>query len=153
MALAVAESGLDAEGVPELVAAHLALMRQITPPEFVFALDSSGLAAANVTFLVARDGDRPVGCGALARLSATDGEIKSMHVLAAERGKGHSRALLAAIEDRARAAGLTRLWLETGFTGHFAAAQGLYRAAGYVPCGPFADYVENGHSAFFTKTL
>src|SRR5688572_5438027 len=153
MTVEVRPGGVDDPGVPELLATHLDHMRAITPPEFVFAFDSAALAAPHVSFFTARDGDDVVGCGALSQLDDENGEIKSMHVREASRGRGIAGALLAHVEAHARSLGLRSLWLETGVTEHFAPAQALYRAHGYQPCGPFGAYTDNGHSAFFTKRL
>lgn len=144
---------VDDPGVAELLATHLDHMRSITPPEFVFAFDADALAAEHVSFFTARLGGQLVGCGALARLDAERGEVKSMHVREAARGQGIAGALLTQVEARACELGLRSLWLETGVTEHFAPAQALYLANGYTPCGPFGSYTDNGHSAFFTKSL
>jgi putative acetyltransferase len=128
-------------------------MRSITPSEFVFAFDADALAAPHVSFFTATSGGHLVGCGALAQLDDERGEIKSMHVREAARGQGIAGALLARVEEHAKGLGLRTLWLETGVTEHFAAAQALYRAHGYEACGPFGSYADNGHSAFFAKSL
>lgn len=39
----ITESALDEPGVPQLIEAHLALMRAASPPGFVCALDPPGL--------------------------------------------------------------------------------------------------------------
>ena len=153
MTVAVTLGGVDDPGVPELLATHLAHMRAITPPGFVFAFDSGALAAPHVSFFTARVADEIVGCGALAQLDAERGEIKSMHVREAARGRGIAGAVLTRLESHALSLGLRPLWLETGVTDHFAAAQALYRAHGYEACGPFGAYADNGHRAFFTKRL
>jgi putative acetyltransferase len=153
MTVDVTLGGVDDPGVSELLAMHLSHMRAITPPEFVFAFDAGALAAPHVSFFTAREGDELVGCGALAQLDAEQGEIKSMHVRESSRGRGIAGAVLARIEAHARSVGLRSLWLETGVTEHFEAAQALYRVHGYDACGPFGSYTDNGHSAFFTKRL
>ena len=153
MTVDVALGRVDDPGVAELLATHLDHMRLITPPEFVFAFDATALAAPRVSFFTARVGDELVGCGALAQLDDEQGEIKSMHVRESARGRGIAGALLARVEERAAELALRTLWLETGVTEHFAAAQALYRAHGYHACGPFGTYADNGHSAFFTKSL
>jgi putative acetyltransferase len=86
-------------------------------------------------------------------MSAVDGEIKSMHVLASYRRLGLASRILAHIEHEARTAGLTRLWLETGAQPAFAPARRFYATSGYAPCGPFAGYASSPHSAFMTKQL
>ena len=53
----------------------------------------------------------------------------------------------------ARARGVDRVNLETGTGAAFAPARALYASAGFVPCGPFADYVESPYSFFMTLDL
>ena len=153
MTIDVSLGQVDDEGVPDLLATHLAHMRAITPPEFVFAFDPDALTAAHVSFFTARVDGELVGCGALAQIDGERGEVKSMHVRETARGRGIAGALLAHVETHARSLGMRSLWLETGVTEHFAAAQALYRSHGYESCGPFGSYSDNGHSAFFTKAL
>jgi GNAT superfamily N-acetyltransferase len=52
--------------------------------------------------------------GAFKRIDATHAEIKSMHVLAEDRGRGLSKAMLDHLVTQAAQAGFTRLSLETG---------------------------------------
>ncbi len=132
---------------------HTAAMHEDTPPESIHMMDASELAIPEVAFFVAREAGRALAMGAFKRLSGTHGEIKSMHVLAEARGKGLSRTMLARIEAEARAAGLTRLSLETGVQPSFAAARALYETAGYRVCGPFEGYWDDPNSLFMTKDL
>ena len=80
-------------------------------------------------FLVVVHEGRPVGCGGLKRLDDDVGEIKRMYVAPDARGKGLSRMLLEALEDRARELGFTIARLDTG--DRQPAAQRLYEGAGY----------------------
>jgi putative acetyltransferase len=153
MTIDVSLGRVDDPGVPEVLATHLAHMRAITPAGSVFAFELDALAAPHVSFFTARVDGELAGCGALARLDDERGEVKSMHVRQAARGRGIASALLVHVETHARSLGLRSLWLETGVTEHFAAAQALYRSHGYEACGPFGSYTDNGHSAFFTKRL
>lgn len=66
-------------------------------------------------FLVARDADgTAVGCGGLRRLTPDTAEIKRMYVTPSARGTGVAVAVLRALEDEARKAGVRTLLLETG---------------------------------------
>lgn len=91
------------------------------------------------TFLVARVGDRPVGCGGL-RPGPHPGtaEVKRMYVLPAERGRRVAERLLAALEQAAREAGYRALVLETG-TAQPEAIR-LYTRLGWRPVPPFGHY-------------
>lgn len=137
------------EGRRLLGASH-ALLTALYPPEDNFFLSVEGLAAPHIDFWVAEDVGRALGCVALARMDGY-GEVKSLFVDPAARGRGVGAALMAALEARARAAGLPLLRLETGDT--LAEAQRLYRRHGFQGCGPFGDYREGAHSVFMEKRL
>lgn len=144
---------LTGEATRRLIAAHLDEMRLLSPPTAVFAFDVEALRAPDVTFWSAWVGDAIAGCGALRRLDADRGEIKSMHVPAAFRGRGVGRAILRHLIAEARARGMRSLWLETGSAAGFAPAQRLYESAGFTRCGPFDEYIDNGFSVFMTLAL
>lgn len=141
---------------PRLVAllrAHLQGSRAHTAPGSAHALDLSGLRAPDIRMWTAWEGEALLGMGALRRLSAREGEVKSMHTTAAARRRGVASALLAHIIAAARAAGLDRLSLETGAWDYFRPAVALYARHGFVPCPPFADYAEDPNSLFMTLDL
>jgi putative acetyltransferase len=144
---------LTSPAVRQLIATHLATMRAASPPESIHALDPGGLTRPDVQFWSVWVEAELVGCGALQTLSPTDGEIKSMHVRAAWRGRGLAARILTHIEDVARTRGMSRLWLETGSMVEFEPARRLYTAFGYTECDPFADYVDDPSSTFMTKPL
>lgn len=143
-------TGPDA-GVDALLAIHVDLMRALSPEESCHVMTASSLRAAGARVFVGRDsaGDA-VAVGAFRPLSPDEAELKSMHCRQARRGQGLGRALLTHLIAEARAAGFTRLWLETGSQPPFAAARALYEAAGFVPCPPFGDYVDDPLSTFMT---
>ena len=143
-------------GKPDLRAileAHLSLMRATSPPEAVHALDLNELRGPSITFVALRADGEALGVGALKHLDARQGELKSMHTLAARRGQGIGAAILDHLIALARSEGLTRLSLETGATEPFHPAHALYRSRGFEPCGPFADYPEHPFSTFMTRTI
>ena len=129
-----------APDVHELLEAHLAFARSVTPPEDVFALDPVGRLNEKLSYFSARQGGVLVGVGALYELDATHAEIKSMHTVARYRGRGVGRSLLEHLIEVARQRGYQRLSLETGPMEAFAPARAMYAAAGFVPAEPFADY-------------
>ena len=84
-------------------------------------------------FMAERDG-QAIGCCALMAMDDGGFEVAKMCVTPAARGLGLGRALLQACEDAARAAGATRLYLETASS--LKAAGGLYRAFGFIDLPP-----------------
>lgn len=151
--LAIAAEDPLAADLDLLFDRHGADMHADTPPQSIHMLPRSALSAPGIAFFVMRDGGRPVGMGAVKRIGPDHGEIKSMHVLAEERGRGLSRRLLAALVDHAAAAGYGRLSLETGAQPSFVAARGLYAAEGFAECGPFEGYGPDPNSVFMTRSL
>jgi GNAT superfamily N-acetyltransferase len=89
-------------------------------------------------------GDAPVAVGVVRRLAPGVGEIKRMYVVPEARGRGVGRALLAALEDAARALGYERVRLDTGVSQQHARA--LYASAGF---GEIADYNGNPHASYW----
>jgi putative acetyltransferase len=144
---------LTGEKTRALVARHLAGMHEHSPPESVHAFDLDELRAPGVEFWSAWSGDELVAIGALKKIDDQRGELKSMRVPDAWLAKGIGRAMLEHLIARARAAGLTSLWLETGSAPAFEPAIKLYESAGFTRCGPFDDYVEDPFSVFMRRAL
>lgn len=133
-----------------LLKASHALMEELFPPEDNFFLEIDDLCVPEISFFVARDGDRTLGTGAVVD-KGDYGEVKSMFVSPDARGKGVGEALLSQLEATARAKGLKAMKLETGNLLH--AAHRLYERAGFTRCGPFGDYPEANSSIFMEKAL
>jgi putative acetyltransferase len=149
----VVEGGLDDPRVVSLLHAHLLRARAETAPGSAHALDLSGLRAPEVTFWSVWEGNVVVGVGALKRLDAAHGEVKSMYTAAAARGRGVGAAMLREIMAAARARGMARLSLETGSWPYFAPARALYSRHGFEECPPFGEYRLDPNSVFMTLAL
>lgn len=149
----IREGGLDDARVIALLHTHLTRARAETARGSSHALDLSGLRVPEVTFWSAWQDETLAGVGALKRLSVDHGEIKSMHVAEAMRGRGIGSALVRHIIDVARSCGMTRLSLETGSWPYFAPARALYARHGFVECEPFGEYVADPNSVFMTLAL
>lgn len=163
----IVEGGLDDPRVVELLHTHVDTARAVTPPGSSHALDLDGLRSPHIIFfsawersghpvdpaVVIRPVDTLLGVGALKRLSAVYGEVKSMHTAAVARRRGVGTAVLRHIMAAARAKGMRRLSLETGSFAHFAPAVALYRTHGFAECPPFGDYRPDPNSLFMTLEL
>jgi GNAT superfamily N-acetyltransferase len=100
-------------------------------------------------FLVAYLDGEPVGCGGLKRLAPDTVEIKRVYLRPDVRGRGVSRALLAALEDAARDAGYPLIRLDTG--NNQPEALKLFQTSGYEA---IPDYNDNPWASYwFEKRL
>lgn len=147
------EGVFDDAQVRDLLALHMAAMLANSPKDKTHFLDLSGLQAADVRFFTLWDGAALVAMGAYRDHGDDLGEIKSMRTVPARLGEGHGRAMLVHLVSEAKAAGLTRLALETGSGAAFEPALALYRAHGFVDCAPFADYVATDFNQFLMLDL
>ena len=136
-----------------LIERHLTLMHASSPACSVHAMDAARLADAGVRFFAAFEAGEAVAMGALKALSHGGGELKSMHVGEAHRGRGLADAILAHLIDAARASGMTMLYLETGSQDAFAPARAFYARHGFSFCAPFEGYIEDPHSVFMTRKV
>lgn len=123
---AIYQADLDALSPDDLAAARASLA--VEPDEIV------------VTLLVLDD-DVPVATAAVRPSHpdpATEWEVKRVYVTDDHRGRGLSKALMLDLEDRARAAGIRTMILQTGALQP--AAHGLYESLGYERVGVYAPY-------------
>jgi putative acetyltransferase len=157
----IREGDLDHPQVLALLQEHLRAMHAQSPPESVHALDLRGLQSARIRFFTAwqernklsLDDAMLMGCAALARLDATNAELKSMRTAQAFRRQGVASVLLEHLVLVAKQSGYQRLSLETGAQATFAPARQLYLQHGFQQCAPFADYSDDPNSVFMTLAL
>ncbi|WP_030377407.1 MULTISPECIES: GNAT family N-acetyltransferase [unclassified Streptomyces] len=122
-------------------------------------LDPAMFAPPTGLYLIAYDEhDRPVATGGWRTQNANDegyadgdAELKRMFVVEEARGRGLARRVLSQLEDDARAAGRTRMVLETGTKQP--EAIGLYTSSGYEPCAKFGLYRDYPDSRCYAKPL
>ncbi len=110
---------------------------------------AADFAVPGAFFLVAWRGPDAVGCVGL--LARGHGEVRRLFVWDEHRGQGVARALMAALEERAAAAGHDLLRLETGEAQPEAIA--LYRATGWRPIDPWPGAPAHLGSVYFEKEL
>ena len=151
--MVITDGGLDDPRVQALLAHHFATARAQTAPGSAHALDLSGLKSPDVHFWSAWDEDAVIAIGALKQLSATHGEVKSMHTAQSHRRSGTGSAMLRHIIESARRMGFTRVSLETGSWPYFVPAREFYKRHGFVECPPFGSYAFDPNSVFMTLEL
>ena len=124
----------------ELLAATRAELNDVY--ETFSRLDNPPLAPAELrapggAYVVGYEGEEAVAGGGVRRLAESVAEIKRMYVRPSARSRGVAAALLAALEDAARALGYTCARLDTGPKQPHALR--LYRSAGYSEVPPYND--------------
>jgi len=126
--------------VEEMVAIYLAELRHVMP-DFDASRASPPSAEdfswPNGSFVVVFDGEEPVACGGVRRLSDRTGELRRMWVKPGWRGRGLGRYLLEALEQLGRELELSELCLDTNRA--LEAALALYRSLGYREVPPYND--------------
>lgn len=139
----------------ELIARHAAESAAHYPSESNHNQDGTALAAQGAMMFAGRigPGGHVLAMGGYKIFALGQAEVKSMHVADTARGQGAGAQILGLILDHARAAGVARLWLETGSLQASAAARGLYEKAGFTYCPPFGPYSPDPMSVFMTRAL
>ena len=149
----IVEGGLDDPRVIAMLKFHFDTNISVTPAGSAHVFDVSRLKAPDISFWSAWDGNSLLGTGALKRMDAANGEVKSMHTLLASRRSGLGQAMVLHIIDAAKAMGLKQLWLETGAFDFFAPARALYAKHGFVECEPFEGYNVDKNSTFMMRKI
>ena len=147
--------------VAALLAIHGAHAEAHSPLGSCHYFNAERLDGDDVTLWTACEGDAVLGCVALQERLLEHpgeeperaGELKSLHVAEAARGRGVARLLVETVLDAARARAMKRVLLETGSSDGFAASRALYEAMGFAVVGPFAEYSDNGFSVFMARSV
>jgi GNAT superfamily N-acetyltransferase len=114
--------------------------------EIVDRYHGRSMPASLVDRTMAKDPDTGIAAFILARFDGTaagcvglraQGIVTRLYIAPAFRRRGGGRVLLAAVEEAARARGLTRLRLDT--RDDLVEARALYSASGYAEVEPFND--------------
>jgi GNAT superfamily N-acetyltransferase len=142
---------VDPDG-PEAAAAKAAYFAELDerfPDGFDPTAGASPETEAAGTFVVVRDDELVVGCGALVAHDADTAEIKRMWIDPAWRGRGLGARLLAHLEQLASVQDHSRVVLDTN--GTLTEAIAMYERNGYEPIERYNDnpYAQR----WFAKTL
>jgi putative acetyltransferase len=149
----IIQGDLSDTRVVNLLNTHVTSARAETGAGSAHALNLAELQSPDISFWTIWDDEALMGAGALKRLSADHGEVKSLYTAESMRRRGAGRAMLRHIIATARVRGMARLSLETGSWEYFWPARAFYRSHGFEECPPFADYVLDPNSVFMSLDL
>ncbi|QEV21869.1 GNAT family N-acetyltransferase [Streptomyces alboniger] len=105
----------------------------------------------NGAFAVGYENALPIAMGGWHFREDGRAELKRIYVTDRQRGKGHSRSILAWLEESAADAGAPTIVLETNQ--RHPAAIGLYRSHGYTEVPPFGYYADDPLSVYLGRQL
>jgi len=151
--LTIAAEPFGSDDARRLIALLDAGLSELYPPEQRFGhnLRPEHLDDGRGAFLLAREGERAIGCGAVRLIDPATAEVKRMFVETGHRGMGVGWAILQSLEAAASQLGARRLVLETGV--HQIAATALYRRAGFTPIDCWGAYASSPTSVCLEKRL
>lgn len=134
----------------QLLACLSETLQLITGSSGTASFDVADVSVARACFAIVRasDGDA-VGCGALRPLEHDVAELKRMFARPGTKGAG--AALLAFLEQQARAFGYTQVWLETRKVNE--RAVDFYRRHGYATIDSYGRYVGRPEAICLGKNL
>jgi len=112
-------------------------------------IDAAEFERAGGYFVIAKDGEEAVGCGAFRPVDERCAEIKRMFVRRTARRRGIARQILRHLEEEIRRRGFRSIVLETGYDNTEALA--LYEAEGYFPIPAYLGYVGSPISRCYVK--
>lgn len=128
-----------------------ATMLDLYPPEHCHHMPPETLADKGACFLVARDADGAVGCGAVVPLDGEIVELKRFYTRPHARRSGAAKGILKALEAWSIEQGFRHMMLETGSRSDPAIA--LYAGHGFTTRGPFGDYEPTADTVFYEKSI
>ncbi|MEP1767719.1 MAG: GNAT family N-acetyltransferase [Sulfitobacter sp.] len=145
----------DPQSAPirQLIQTHIAYGEAAYPSESNHHLTPEDIAQSDVMLFAAWEDETCLGMLGLSRFGGSDGEVKSMHVIEAARGRGVAAELLDFVVENAQREGLDQLFLETGSREASAAARRLYERFGFEYCAPFGNYKVDPESVFMKLTV
>jgi len=88
---------LTGTDIAQFLAEHINDMRAISPPESKHALAIDELRKPDISFWSMYQNTKLVGCGALKRINASHGEIKSMRISRCKRGNAQHLLIIVKI--------------------------------------------------------
>lgn len=112
--------------------------------------------ASGYFFLIASDGDRPVAYACFGPIACTVASF-DLYWIAVSRelqGRGIGRWLVGEAEQRIRALGGRRIFIDTSSRADYAPTRGFYQGCGYRQAAVLADFYNDGDDkVVFTREL
>lgn len=136
-------------GVHELLEALSETLASITGRDGKNSFAYGDVNHPGSVFLIAYQGVKPVGCGAIRPINEQVCELKRMY--AHESGRGIGSRILEELERHAKSLGYLCIWLETGIQNE--RAQTFYLNRGYRTRENYGKYIGRRECVCFEKQI
>jgi len=147
------EGNFDNPEVNELLIKHFTELRSVSPSGSTHVLDIAGLKDQSIKFWSLWENNELMGCGALKFLDIHHGEFKSIRVADKFRKKRVGEKIIYHLIEEAKKLEISKLSIETGAGDFFLPARKLFTKLGFKVCAPFAHYLKDPNSCYYTKNL
>jgi putative acetyltransferase len=128
-----------------------------TPKEYAHLMTPEELVSAGADMFIVRDNGQPIACCAMIRHENVipDAVVELKRMFVSPRYRSHYLAdkIIRVIEAVCVIENYYALLVETGDEKNYAPAHRHLKRIGFQRCGPFLDYKESEHSAFFFKII
>ena len=151
MSLEIERVPFDAEESEQLMAELWEELDKIYGNDKPTTWHLSGMEKPGAAFVIARQNGSAVGCAALRPRTEDIIEMKRVFVRPSARRAGVARAMANALEQIARDAGFSEMWIETGLPQP--SAMRLYESLGYTRIAAFGEYKDDPLSVCYGKRL
>ena len=147
------ENNFEDPKVNELLNKHFIELRSVSPEGSTHVLDIPGLKISSIKFWSLWEDKNLIGCGALKFLDKNHGEFKSLRISDKFRNKGLGEKIINHLINEAKKLNIKKISVETGTGIFFKPARKLFEKCGFKHCKPFAHYIEDPNSCYFSKDI
>lgn len=147
--ISIKEECIDSEEGKRLIKELSGTLEKITGSSGKGSFDNSDMLNPRSIFVIARDDNKAVGCGAFRKITSDIAEIKRMY--AVEKNRGIGKMILLKLEDKAKEFGYLKVVLETRKCNKNAVK--FYLSNGYRIIDNYGKYKEMAQAICFEKFL
>ena len=147
--ISIKEEEIDSEDGKRLIEKLSDTLEKITGSSGKDSFDNSDMLNPRSIFVIARDENKAVGCGALREITSDIAEINRMY--AVEKNRGIGKMILLKLENKAKEFGYLKVVLETRKCNKNAVR--FYLSNGYRIIDNYGKYKEMAQAICFEKLL
>lgn len=147
--ISIKEECINSQDGIKLIEELACTLEKITGSSGKGSFDNSDMLNPRSIFVIARDKNKAVGCGAFREITSDIAEIKRMYT--AEKNRGIGKMILLYLENKAKQFGYSKIILETRKCNNYAVR--FYLSNGYKIIDNYGKYKEMPEAFCFEKVL